>query len=153
RSSSAGAAARSPPSPPRSPRSASTGRGMPPTRKAAEVVMRGPLRRSVGMTMLLRVVMLIAVAAVVAACGGNDPSPAAALPGPTWYEAIDGAAFRDDTITIEPDGTASVETRAGTRFATLTAAELRTLARGVDDAGLTGMEDALTDPPVPDALS
>jgi hypothetical protein len=106
------------------------------------------------MTMLLRVALLALVALVVAACGSDeDPAPAAALSEAIKYEVIGGDAFRDDKITVQPDGTASVVTRAGTRPATLTAAELGSIARGVTDAGLTELEDAVTDPPIPDGLS
>ena len=116
--------------------------------------MNRPLERSLGMTMLLRVALLALVALTFAACGSDDdPAPAASLSEAIKYEVIGGDAFRDDKITVQPDGTASVKTRAGTRSATLTAAELDTLTRDVSDAGLTELEDAVTDPPIPDALS
>ena len=62
---------------------------------------------------------------------------------------IGGDAFRDDKITVQPDGTASVKTRSGSRSATLTAAELASLSDGISAAGLTELEDAVTDPPSP----
>lgn len=105
------------------------------------------------MTMLLRALLVTLLALVAGACGTDDPEPTAALSDAVKYEVIGGDAFRDDKITVRPDGTAAVQTRAGTRSATLTAAELRTLTRGIADAGLTDLDDALTDPPQPDALS
>jgi hypothetical protein len=66
---------------------------------------------------------------------------------------IGGDAFRDDKITVQPDGTASVQTRSGSRSATLTAAELASISDGVSAAGLTRLEDAVTEPPIPDGVS
>jgi hypothetical protein len=105
------------------------------------------------MTMLGRVALLALLALVATACGSDDPAPAATLSQPIKYEVIGGDAFRDDKVTIGPDGTASVQTRSGTRSATLTPAELAALARDVSDARLTDLDDAVATPPVPDALS
>src|SRR6185436_6378521 len=66
---------------------------------------------------------------------------------------IGGEDFRDDKITVQSDGRASVQTRSGSRTATLTDRELAALARGVDEARLTRLESTVTDPPIPDALS
>jgi hypothetical protein len=97
---------------------------------------------------------LLVLACALAGCGGSDePAAPPALSAPITYEVIGGDAFRDDEITVAPDGTASVETRAGTRTAHLTAAERESLAHDVSGAGLTELDDALADPPVPDGLS
>ncbi|WP_028064224.1 protealysin inhibitor emfourin [Solirubrobacter soli] len=101
----------------------------------------------------MRILLLALVALFVTACGDDARTEPAALSEPITYEVIGGDAFRDDTVTVQPDGTASVETRAGTRSATLTAAERATLAGGIADASLSDLEDAVADPPVPDALS
>jgi hypothetical protein len=97
--------------------------------------------------------MVVACALVLAGCGAGEPAAPPALAGAIEYEVIGGDAFRDDKITVRPDGSASVETRAGTRTAKLTAAERAALAQGVSDASLTSREDALTEPPVPDMVS
>jgi hypothetical protein len=108
--------------------------------------------RSVGMTMLARLT-LVALLALVAGCGSDEPSAPATLGEPISYEVIGGDAFRDDEITVETDGRASVPTRSGTRSATLTPAERTALARDIEAANLADAESAVTDPPIPDALS
>jgi hypothetical protein len=106
-----------------------------------------------------RITLVLACLALLGAgCGSDeDPSaataPAAHLTETIKYEVIGGDAFRDDKITVEADGSASVRTRTGERAAKLTAAELAELASGVDAADLVTAESALTDPPPPDALS
>ena len=116
--------------------------------------MNQDLGRSVGMTMLLRVALLALVALTFAACGSDDdPAPAASLSEAIKYEVIGGDAFRDDKVTIQPDGRASIQTRAGTRSATLTAAERTALSREIEAAGLGDLDSAVTEPPIPDALS
>ena len=98
--------------------------------------------------------LLVLAGLVLAACGSAEPAtPSAALVAQIKYEVIGGDDFRDDKITVQSDGRASVQTRSGSRTATLTGRELAGLARGVDEARLTKLESAVTDPPVPDALS
>src|SRR5689334_4881570 len=101
----------------------------------------------------MKVLLLALCAVALAACGSDEPAAPSALTETITYEVIGGDAFRDDKITVRPDGSASVETRAGTRAAKLTAAERASLAQRVSDASLTSREDALTDPPVPDMVS
>jgi hypothetical protein len=115
-------------------------------------VMNPRPERSVGMTMLARLTLVVLLA-LVAGCGGDEPTAPPELSDAIKYEVIGGDAFRDDSITVGPDGRASIQTRAGTRSATLTAAELAALRRGIDDANLAGIETAVTEPPIPDALS
>ena len=98
--------------------------------------------------------LLVLAGLVLAACGSAEPAtPSAALVAQIKYEVIGGDDFRDDKITVQSDGRASVQTRSGSRTATLTGRELAALAHGVDEARLTKLESAVTDPPVPDALS
>jgi hypothetical protein len=115
-------------------------------------VMNPPLNRSVGMTMLARLSLVVLVA-LVAGCGSDEPAAAPALTGTIEYEVIGGDAFRDDKITVGPDGRASIQTRSGTRAATLTAAELSALSRDLEAADLPGHDSDVTEPPIPDALS
>ena len=114
-------------------------------------MMKRRLVRSVGMTM--RIALLIATLALFASCGGDDETPSAAtrLPEAIKYEVIGGDAFRDDKLTVQADGSAQVQTRAGTRTAKLTAAELSALEHEVENLG--NVESKTTDPPQPDALS
>jgi hypothetical protein len=98
-------------------------------------------------------IVLACLAGVLAAgCGSDETTAAPArLTEAIKYEVIGGDAFRDDKLTVQPDGRASVQTRSGERTAKLTADELAALARGVD--ALTEAETAVTDPPQPDAMS
>jgi hypothetical protein len=106
--------------------------------------------------MRLRIGLLLMLVGL-AACGSDDTggpvTSTPALAAQIKYEVIGGDAFRDDKITVQADGHASVQTRSGSRTATLTDRELLALARGVDEAGLTKLESAVTDPPQPDAVS
>jgi hypothetical protein len=115
-------------------------------------VMNPRLGRSVGMTMLARLALL-AVLVVAAACGEDAPAEPAGLTAAIKYEVIGGDAFRDDKVTIQPDGRASIQTRAGIRTATLSAAERAALSREIEAAGLRDLDSAVTEPPIPDALS
>jgi hypothetical protein len=110
------------------------------------------------MTTLRRLALLALLAVVAPGCGSDDApapasKPAAGLSETIKYEVIGGDAFRDDKITVQPDGTASVKTRSGNRSATLTTAELASLARDVSAAGLTNLDSAVTEPPIPDGVS
>jgi len=102
---------------------------------------------------MIRITIVLAcLAALAAGCGTDEPPAAPArLTEAIKYEVIGGDAFRDDKITVEADGRASVQTRAGTRAAKLTAQELAALARRVEP--LTQAKTARTDPPHPDAMS
>ena len=81
------------------------------------------LARSVRMTM--RAVLVTVVLALAAAgCGGDEQSAPASggaapsgerLTGPLKFLVTGGDAFRKDRITVQPDGTADVETLAGRR--------------------------------------
>jgi hypothetical protein len=108
--------------------------------------------RSVGVTMRAAAVLLTLV--LLAGCGGDDEQAGGAAPArlaePITFEVVGGDAFRDDELTVRPDGTASVRTRAGEATAELTSEELSALER--ESARLASAEDALTKPPVPDAL-
>jgi hypothetical protein len=106
---------------------------------------------------MLRAATVLAALALLAGCGGGDGDGAggqqggARLGGPITFEVIGGDAFRDDAITVEPDGTALVRTRAGEATAELTAGERSELAAQAE--ALAGARTALTEPPRPDALS
>lgn len=113
---------------------------------------------------MLRAALLLCGLVVLLAggCGGDDEPAAPAAGGGSaparladaiTFEVIGGDAFRDDEMTVEPDGSARIETRAGAGTAKLRPDELATLAREVEAAGLAEAESALTDPPQPDALS
>jgi len=119
-------------------------------------VMTCSLVRSVGVRRRIGLLLVLA-GLVLAACGSDDTpqtaTPSAGLAAQIKYEVIGGDDFRDDKITVQSDGRASVQTRSGSRTATLTNRELAALARGVDEARLTRLESAVTDPPIPDALS
>ena len=124
--------------------------------------LRAP--RSVPMTM--RAVLLTAVLALaLAACGsegegsaptggGNSSTSGERLDGPVKFLVTGGEAFREDRITVQPDGAAHVQTRAGIRTARLTREELDAVVTQIEDAGLPEIpEDSLTKPPMPDALA
>jgi hypothetical protein len=104
--------------------------------------------------MTMRAALLpLLFALLLAACGGSGEDDTAALSESVKYEVIGGDAFRDDKITVQPDGRASVQTRSGDRSATLTAAELSAVAQRIAEAGLPELDSAVTEPPMPDALS
>jgi hypothetical protein len=102
--------------------------------------------------MTMRLLLACLALIVAAGCGGDDAGPAAtSLSEPIKYEVIGGDAFRDDKLTVQADGSAQIQTRAGMRTAKLTAAELSALGHEVENLGK--VESATTDPPQPDALS
>ena len=117
-------------------------------------MMARSLVRSVGVRERIGVLLVLAGLAL-AACGSDDTSqparPSPRLAEPIKYEVIGGDAFRDDKLTVQADGSAQVQTRAGTRTAKLTAAELSALEHEVENLG--NVESKTTDPPQPDALS
>jgi hypothetical protein len=103
---------------------------------------------------MLRLAALLAGLALLAGCGGDDEAPAgssATLAEPITFEVIGGDAFRDDELTVEPDGSVTIQTRAGDRTADLSEAELAEVAAHAEHLG--DAESALTEPPQPDALS
>jgi hypothetical protein len=101
---------------------------------------------------MLRAALLLCALALLAGCGDDEASrPPAALAEPITFEVIGGDAFRDDELTVDPDGSARVETRAGETTAELTPDELATVAAHAEH--LRDAETALTEPPQPDALS
>jgi hypothetical protein len=116
--------------------------------------------RSVPMTM--RAVLVTVVLALAAAgCGGDEKGAPAGgsgssgerLAGPLKFLVTGGDAFRQDRITVQPDGSAQVQTLKGTKAAKLTAEELDAVVAQLDDADLEDIpEDSLTKPPMPDAL-
>jgi len=102
--------------------------------------------------MTMRLLLACLALIVAAGCGGDDAGPTATSRSePIKYEVIGGDAFRDDKLTVQADGSAQVQTRAGTRTAKLTAAELSALEHEVENLG--NVESKTTDPPQPDALS
>ena len=75
---------------------------------------------------------LVALLAV-AGCGGEDESPAdpgepagAQLGGPLTYSRGGGIDGRMDKLVVQPDGSASLATKAGERSVKLEAAEMQT---------------------------
>jgi hypothetical protein len=104
---------------------------------------------------MLRVALpLLCGLALLAGCGDDEEAPAAggaALTGPITFALSGGDAFRDDRITVEADGGATVETREGEQRAELTADELAQV--GAEAEALAGAESAVTRPPEPDMVS
>ena len=104
---------------------------------------------------MLRLAALLAGLALLGACGGDERDAggggSARLADPITFEVIGGDAFRDDELTVAPDGSVRVQTRAGDRAADLTETELAEVASRAAD--LVDAESALTEPPQPDALS
>ena len=117
--------------------------------------------RSVPMTMravLLTVVLALALAACGSEGEGSAPTGGGGsgerLAGPVKFLVTGGEAFREDRITVQPDGAARVQTRAGMRSARLTPDELDAVVAQIQDADLPQIpEDSLTKPPMPDALA
>jgi hypothetical protein len=109
--------------------------------------------------MRMRALMVIAVLSLaLGACGGDDESAPGSpgggeLAGPLEFLVTGGDAFREDRITVRPDGSATVKTRKGTRTADLTEDELAEIEAQVHTAELDRIpEDSTTKPPMPDAL-
>jgi hypothetical protein len=114
--------------------------------------MDRPLARSTGMTVRLAIALLALL--LVAGCGEDDPATTSTkLSEAIKYEVIGGDGFRDDKLTVQADGSAQLQTRAGTHAVKLTAVELSALAHEVERAGLPQVQSATTDPPQPDAVS
>jgi hypothetical protein len=104
-------------------------------------------------------ILLASLALVAGGCGDDGEEPAAApatggsgkLADAITFELIGGDAFRDDAITVEADGSARIETRAGEQRAELTPDELSQLSAQSEQ--LAGAETAVTRPPQPDMVS
>jgi hypothetical protein len=110
--------------------------------------------------MTMRTIATLIALALLAGCGGDDDGgsqgaygSAARLSEPVTFKVIGGDAFRDDTVTVQPDGSVRVETRAGEHSGKLSADERDELARAVERADLAAAESATTRPPEPDMLS
>ena len=83
--------------------------------------------------MIVRALLLTACLALAASgCGGGDEKPAASsgggggdkLAGPLKFAVTGGDAFREDRMTVQPDGSAQVTTQEGDVAVDLTAKEL-----------------------------
>ena len=93
-------------------------------------------------------------------CGGEDESPAdpgdpggAQLGGPLTYSRGGGIDGRMDKLVVQPDGTASLTTKAGERSVKLDAAQMQALADEVERADIPSLpEDSTAERPQPDAL-
>ena len=104
-------------------------------------------------------ILLASLALIAAGCGddGEEPSAAPASGGSAkladaiTFELIGGDAFRDDTMTVEADGSATIKTRFGEERAQLTPDELSQLAAQAEV--LADAESAVTRPPQPDMVS
>ena len=105
--------------------------------------------------------LMLCLALVVAGCGEDQETSASSgggggskLAAPLTFKLTGGDAFRSDRMTVRPDGSAQVTTRAGEKPAKLTPEELSTVSDQLDGAELEDIpEDSLTEPPMPDALS
>jgi hypothetical protein len=102
---------------------------------------------------MLRLAALLCALALLAGCGDDDAASggSAKLTEPITFELTGGDGFRDDTITVGPDGSATIVTRAGEQRAELTPEELARVAAQADE--LAGAESAVTRPPQPDMVS
>ena len=102
-------------------------------------------------------VLTFVLAVAVGACGGEDETTGApaggALAGPLEFLVTGGEAFREDRLTLQPDGEVRVRTRQGTRSGRLSEDELRDVEAQLESAEIGEIpEDSTTDPPLPDAL-
>jgi hypothetical protein len=110
--------------------------------------------------MSMRALVLTAVLALaLGACGGEEETTGTpsggggGLSGPLQFLVTGGDAFREDRLTLQPDGAVRVQTRQGSRSATLTPGELSEVESQLEAAELAEIpEDSTTEPPMPDAL-
>lgn len=109
--------------------------------------------------MSMRALVLTFVLAVaLGACGGEEETAGGApagggLAGPVQFLVTGGEAFREDRLTLQPDGEVRVRTRRGERSGRLGEDELREVEAQLESARLEQIpEDSATDPPMPDAL-
>jgi hypothetical protein len=83
--------------------------------------------------------------------GGGEPPT---LKGPITYERGGGIAGRRDRLIVEPDGSASLTVRDGTRAIKLSAAELTALADELKQTDLASIPaKSISSPPVADAFA
>ena len=120
------------------------------------------LARNVPMTM--RALLVTACLALAAAgCGGGDEKTTSSgggggggggdeLAGPLTFSMTGGDAFRQDRITVRPDGSAQVKTLKGDVPVELTDKELSAVNDQIDRLADVP-ENSTTDPPIPDGLS
>jgi len=102
---------------------------------------------------------LVAMLAL-AGCGGEDESPAepgdpggAPLTGPLTYSRGGGIDGRMDKLTVQPDGSGTLQTKRGERRVKLEGKELQALSDDVERADLPGLPaDSTAGRPQPDAL-
>jgi hypothetical protein len=104
-------------------------------------------------------VTTVVLALALGACGGEEETTGGpsggggGLSGPLQFLVTGGEAFREDRLTLQPDGAVRVQTRQGSRSATLTPGELSEVESQLDAAELGEIpEDSTTEPPMPDAL-
>ena len=102
-------------------------------------------------------VLTVGLAVALGACGGGEePASAPAggkLEGPLQFLVTGGEAFREDRMTVQPDGAVRVRTRQGERSARLSQGELDELVARLQTAGFEEIpQDSTTEPPIPDAL-
>ncbi len=112
------------------------------------------MRTLMGMRAL---VLTFVLAVALGACGSEQETTGApaggALDGPVRFLVTGGDAFREDRMTLQPDGEVRVQTRQGTRSGRLTEDELREVRAQLESAQLEEIpEDSTTEPPMPDAL-
>jgi hypothetical protein len=113
--------------------------------------------------MLARATMIFAlVVLMVAGCGGDEDSGNGGgsdegdrLAGPVSYKRAGGIAGRIDTLTLQPDGSGTIDSfRIGTKRFKLTTEELDALARELAGADLASVPAETTSSRrVPDAFA
>jgi hypothetical protein len=96
------------------------------------------------------------LALLLAACGdtgGGGATGAAELKGPVTYERGGGIAGRAERLIVQPDGSASLTTRTGTKTVKLSDKELAALADKLEQADLASIPTRSTSPrAIPDAF-
>ena len=110
----------------------------------------------------MRTLLLAGLALVLlVGCGDDDGGggstggeQVAKLSGPVTYERGGGIAGRRDRLVVQPDGSAKLTVQNATKSIRLTAAELATLGRELDQADLASVSrNSVSKEPVPDALT
>ena len=83
--------------------------------------------------------------------GGGEPP---ALKSPVTYERGGGIAGRRDRLIVQPDGSASLTTKKGTRAIKLSSAEVEGLADKLESTDLKALPTRSTSPtPIADAFA